>query len=87
MPSNTPINQSDLQQLDAEIAMKEADLIRCLQAMKNRQEDEWCEILPNSESLSDFIVNNSSVVEKYAELIVIKALVMLARRNFTPSLN
>lgn len=85
MSATNPITQCDFQQLEAQVAATEAEILQKLKALKNKQEGEWCELLPNSEALCDFIVNNTEIIEKLAELIVIKSLVNLARRLETPS--
>jgi predicted glycosyl hydrolase (DUF1957 family) len=85
MSNNNLITQRYLQQLEEQIASVEAELSQQLKAMKNKYEGEWCELLPNSEALSDFIVNNTEIIEQFAELIVIKGVLKLARRLETPS--
>ncbi|GEA06247.1 hypothetical protein KUL42_10080 [Alteromonas sp. KUL42] len=78
MSISNPFNQCDVQQLEAQLAIAEAELIKRLKVQRAKQKGEWCELLPNSEALSDFIVNNTDIVETYAELIVIKSLVNIA---------
>ena len=85
MSNNNPITQRYLQQLEEQIAAAEAEISQQLKALKNKHEGEWCELLPNSEALSDFIVNNTEIIEKFAELIVITGVLKLARRLETPS--
>ena len=85
MSNNNPITQRYLQQLEEQIAAAEAEISQQLKALKNKYEGEWCELLPNSEALSDFIVNNTDIIEKFAELIVLNGVLKLARRLETPS--
>lgn len=69
MSNNNPLTQHYLQQLEEQIAATEAELSQQLKMLKNKSEGEWCELLPNSEALSDFLITQKSSKSSLSSLL------------------